>query len=319
MKTVSITCLLFILFLSSVQAQTAKEYFESGLAKHKSKDYEAAIKDYDKAIKADKTYADAYYNRGNCELALKDMKSAMSDYTSAIKANPQYDRAYYGRASINVGQQKYAEALTDLDKLIELVPAYPNALSLRGQIRVQTDNKKGGCEDFAKAKELGDPQADKYIDKFCSKEETLTLALPENENWKVGDDQDNKIMRVIDYVHKNETLDNWTELVNTTKMKGITGLTMDKAMELMYDQAKKGSPKAKITFIEKDEKAAYPWIIFEIDNPVSKEQKTPESQLWYIVQGKQSLYSNFIAVKKNGIPADLKEKWIKILKQTKLK
>ena len=95
-------------------------------------------------------------------------------------------------------------------------------------------------------------------------------------------------------------------------------MPMDKVMDLMFDQAKKTTPKAKLTFIEKDEKAEYPWIIFELNNPVSKELKTPESQLWYVVQGKQSLYSNFITVKKNGVSDELKEKWIKILKQTRV-
>lgn len=317
MKKISTIVILLTLLMGSVQAQTAKEYFESGLAKHKAKDYEGAIKDYDKAITADANYADAYYNRGNCEMALKDLTAAMADYSNAIKSDAKYDRAYYGRASVYVTQKKYTEALSDLDKLVELSPSYPNALTLRGQIRVQTGNKDGGCEDFNKAKALGNEQAEKYIAKFCGKDETVVLALPEKD-WKVGDDQQNATVRVVDYVHKNETVDKWTELVNSTTMKGVTGLGMDKAMNLMYEQAKQGSPKAKLTFIDKNEKTEFPWILFEIDNPASKEMKNPESQLWYIVQGNQSLYTNFIAVKKNGVPEDLKTKWIKILKETKI-
>lgn len=96
------------------------------------------------------------------------------------------------------------------------------------------------------------------------------------------------------------------------------GVPVDKAMNLMFDQAKQNSPNAKLTFIEKDEKADYPWIIFTIEAPGFKNDKIPESQLWYIVQGKQALYTNFRAVKQSTVPADLKEKWIKFFKSGKI-
>jgi hypothetical protein len=103
-----------------------------------------------------------------------------------------------------------------------------------------------------------------------------------------------------------------------TSIKGVKGIPVDKAMNLMFDQAKQNSPKAKLKFIEKDEKAEYPWIIFTIEAPNFKNDKTPESQLWYIVQGKQALYTNFRAVKQAMVPADLKDKWIKFFKGGKI-
>jgi hypothetical protein len=101
-------------------------------------------------------------------------------------------------------------------------------------------------------------------------------------------------------------------------IKGATNVPMDKAMNLMYEQAKQNSPKAKLTFIEKDESVEYPWIIFTIESPNFKNDKNPESQLWYIVQGKTSLYTNFRAIKQASIPDDLKEKWIKFFKTGKI-
>ena len=135
---------------------------------------------------------------------------------------------------------------------------------------------------------------------------------------KIGADQENEQTHVIDLIHSDETIDNWTELGNMTSIKGVTGVPMDKAMNLMFDQAKLNSPKAKLTFIEKDESVEYPWIIFTIEAPSFKNDKTPESQLWYIVQGKQALYTNFRAVKQATIPADLKDKWTKFFKTGKI-
>lgn len=298
--------------------QTSEEYLEKGIAKHKEQDYKGAIKEYDKAIKADNNNKFAYFNRGTCELALKEYSSAMADFSKTIEIDPQYTNAYYSRASVYVSQEKYVNSLPDLDKTIELDPSTPNALTLRGQIRAQTGNKEGACSDFNKAKEIGDKQADKYLSKFCGNEkplgESLMLNWPENENWKIGDRQENSKMTVIDFIHSDETLKNWTEIGNMTCIKGVTGVPMDEAMNLMFNQAKTNSPKAKLTFIEKDDKATYPWIIFTIESPNFKEDKTPESQMWYIVQGKKSFYTNFRAVKKASIPADLKEKWIAFFK-----
>jgi hypothetical protein len=93
---------------------------------------------------------------------------------------------------------------------------------------------------------------------------------------------------------------------------------MDKAMNLMYEQSKQNSHKAKLTFLEKDENAEHPWILFMIESPDFKNDKRPESQLWYIVQGKTSLYTNFRAVKQATISAELQAKWVSFFKEGKV-
>lgn len=317
----TLTFLITILTLS-VLGQTAPEYFQKGIEKHKEQDYKGAIKEYDKAIKTDKDYVDAYFNRGSCELALKDFKSALNDFNKTTELDSKYVKAYYSKASVYVSQEKYAEALPALDKTIELDQTIPNALTLRGQIRAQTGNKKGACEDFNKAKEIGDKKAEKYISQFCGNEqqlgESLMLDWPESENWKAGSNQENEQMAMIELIHANETLENWTEMGNMMSIKGAKNIPMDKAMNMMFDQAKKNSPKAKLKFIEKDESIEYPWIIFTIEAPNFKDDKRPESQLWYVVQGKSSLYTNFRAVKQATIPADMQQKWIKFFKTGKV-
>lgn len=63
------------------------------------------------------------------------------------------------------------------------------------------------------------------------------------------------------------------------------------------------------------------WIIhgsFTIESPRFKNDKRPESQLWYIVQGKTSLYTNFRGVKQATIPTDVKDKWTGFFKTGKV-
>ena len=302
--------------------QTADDFLKSGIEKHNVKDFEGAIKEYSKAIKADKNSRDAYFNRGVCELGLKDFKNSIKDFDKTIEIDSKFVKAYYSRATVLISQEKYKEAIPDLDKSIELDVTLPNALTLRGQIRAQTGNKIGACEDFNRAKANGDKQADKYLTQFCGNEqqkgESLSLYFPENENWKIGDNQENEEQQVLDMIHSNETIDKWTELTNMTSIKGLKGITVDKAMDIMFEQSKQNSPKAKLTFIEKNENTEYPWIIFTIESPYFKDDKIPESQLWYIIQGNQGLYTNFRAIKKATITEEQKQKWTAFFKTGKI-
>ena len=313
---------LIIIYSITVFGQTSQEHFQNGITKHKQQDYKGAIKEYTKSIKEDNTNSDAYYNRGTCELALKNFKEALVDFNKTIELKPNFTKAHYSKATVFVSQDKYLEALPSLDITIELDPTFPSALTLRGQIRAQIGDKKGACEDFNQSKQIGDKQADNYISQFCGNEqqegESLSLEWPMEENWKIGTNQENEKMVMLELIHSNETLENWTEIGTMMAIKGVTNFAMDDAMNLMYEQTKKSAPKAKLTFIEKDETVEHPWIIFTIESTSFKADKTPESQLWYIVQGKSSLYTNFRAVKKATVPADLKDKWIKFFKSGKI-
>ena len=298
--------------------QTAKECLQNGITKHNSKDFDGAIKDYSKALKEDGNLRDAFYNRGVCKQALKDNKSAKKDFDKTIEIDSKFAKAYYSRASLLVSDGKYLESLSDLDKVIEIDPKTPNALTLRGQIRAQTGNKVGACEDFNQAKSIGDTQAAKYLNQFCGNNqqdgESLSLHWPESENWKVGSNQENDEMAMLELIPSNETFENWTEIGTMISIKGAKNIPMDKAMEMKFEDLKISSPKAKLTFIEKDENAEHPWIFFTIECPKFKNDKNPESQLWYITQGKTSLYMNFRAIKESSIPENLKNKWIQFFK-----
>jgi len=314
--------LLALCFSYFVIGQTSNEFYENGIKKHQNQDYKGAIKEYTKAIKENKENKDAYFNRGTCEFALKDFDAAMVDFTKVIELDPSFVKAYYSRATIFVSKEKYAEAFPDLNQAYKIAPATPNLLTLRGQIRAATGDKKGACEDFDQAKTFGDKQADAYLQKYCGNKqlagESLMLNWPENENWKIGNSQENANMSMLELIHSNETLEKWTEMGNMMSIKGALNIPMENAMNMMFEQTKKSAPKSKLTFIEKDEKTEFPWIIFTIESPSFKDDKTPESQLWYVVQGKTALYTNFRAVKQATILVDLKEKWTAFFKTGKI-
>ncbi len=298
--------------------KSSNDFLEMGIVKHKQNNFKAAIADYNKAIEEDNSNKDAYYNRGTCELALNDYKSAVIDFNKTIKLDPKFASAYYNRATALISMKEYTRALPDLDKAIELDPNLTNAYTLRGQFRIKSGDKKGACDDFSIAMQRGDKKAHKYMALNCDMGESFKLNWPEGENWKTGSNQETEEMKMVELIHSDETLENWTEFGTMMTIKGAVDIPMNQAMQLMYKQAQKESNGAKLTFIEKDESVEYPWIIFKIEAPSFKNDKTPESQLWYIVQGQAALYTNFRAVKQATVPEDLKEKWIEFFKTSQV-
>ncbi|MBK9247195.1 MAG: tetratricopeptide repeat protein [Ignavibacteria bacterium] len=306
----------------SAVAQTAHEYKQSAIIKHAARDFKGAISDYSKAIELNKDDSDAYLHRGNCEFQIEEFDAALADFNKTIVLNPKNAKAYYSRAVSYATKKKYNEALEDVNRVIELDSTYLNCYNLRGQLRTSTGNKQGACDDFTHSKAIGDANAEEFLKQHCGSlpgyGESLLLNLPVEEHWKIGDNQDNGQVQVLDFIHENEKLDSWSELINMTAIKGVTGIAMDTAMRLMFAQTEKNSPAAKLTFIEKDESTLFQWIIFTIESPSFVNDPKPESQLWYIIQGKQALYTNFRAIKKAAIPDELKEKWTRFFKTGKI-
>ena len=70
-------------------------------------------------------------------------------------------------ASIFIRQKKYAEALQSIDKALALAPDFAACYRLRGVCFLRTEKKDAACEALNKAKELGDPVADKLIKENC--------------------------------------------------------------------------------------------------------------------------------------------------------
>ena len=79
------------------------------------------IRDSDKAIELNPTYATAYYNRGNVLNKLNRKEEALGNYDKAIELNPTYTTAYNNRGWLNLILEQYVEAQSTFQKLWELL------------------------------------------------------------------------------------------------------------------------------------------------------------------------------------------------------
>ena len=151
---------------------------------------------------------------------------------------------------------------------------------------------------------------------FC--QESLSIHWVEKYEWKVLNNQENESIHLLEIIPGKENAENWSMLGQMMSAKGTLNVPMEKAKNLIFEQSKATSPNAKLTFLEKNEEDEFPWILFKIENPNIKGDKTPESQLWYIRQGKTALYINFIAKKKKKLKKDFVEEWSKVFKASEM-
>lgn len=151
-----------------------------------------------------------------------------------------------------------------------------------------------------------------------TKIENLKVNWPEEYKWKIGSNQEDETMHMIELVPEKETIDNWTIIGTMMSLKNVTGIPMDKAMNLFFEQTKSEAPDAKLTFIEKNEAGKNHWILFKVEVEKYLDDPNPESQVYYIIQGDSSLYVNLVGIKEKKISKAFETKWSKIFKASEI-
>lgn len=145
--------------------KTAKDYYMSGTLKAKRGSYLDAISDYDKAIKLDPYYAEAYNARALTKDKINDFDGAATDYEKAIqvrniKSNKTQaaDDTDIKNVTFNMQQGKIKMDLYDYDgadkdftKAINIIPSYGPAYIARGDTRLKLEKYYDALSDYNKA------------------------------------------------------------------------------------------------------------------------------------------------------------------------
>lgn len=128
----------------------AAAYFERGNYQLDQGDHNAAIADYDEAIRRDPTNARAFNNRGLARAAAGQADQALADYAEAIRLDPGYTRAYKNRLVLLEARGDLRAIAADYDRLAALDP--PGA----AEYRYRQGSALAGVRDAAGARRAFD-------------------------------------------------------------------------------------------------------------------------------------------------------------------
>ena len=149
------------------------------------------------------------------------------------------------------------------------------------------------------------------------KQEVLKIFWPTEYKWKIGSNQQNATQQMVEVVPGNETLNNWTILGSMLVLKEARR-PLAQIPKVLLAQMRKRAKDAKLMVIEQSQTDGYNWIMFRIQASSFIDSPKPESQLYYVIQGKSALFINFVAVKQASLSPLFLEKWAVIFKKSKI-
>ena len=128
-----------------------------------------AMLDYDAYYKAVNGQVNDlfYYYREQAALKARQYQRALDDIVKAIELSPK-DLTYRAEhAVVNLRVGRYEESMKILNEILKDEPKYGEAYRLLGLCQIQLKKTDEACGNFKKAKELGDPNVDELIKKYC--------------------------------------------------------------------------------------------------------------------------------------------------------
>ena len=159
--------IVFIFLTHIVLSQNGEIVFNIAFDKYEAGDFKGAIENYTKCIALEPNLAEAYHNRAMAKTNLKDFQGAILDHDKAISIDSTKADYFYNRARAKYFYNDLIGCLIDNSIVIQMNPNFGLAYLNRGLVRVMIGNKKVGCEDLIKAKELNVANMQAILDEYC--------------------------------------------------------------------------------------------------------------------------------------------------------
>ena len=150
------------------------------------------------------------------------------------------------------------------------------------------------------------------------KKEILKVYWPTEYQWKTINDREYKGIHLTEIVPEKEKAGSWKKLGTMMYFKNTRVPNADTIIDLYREVSWEEGSKSKLTVLEKHDKGENIWVLFKEENALYSDDKTPKSQLFYVIQGEDTLYYVFISLRKKELPEEFVEKWSKIFKNSEL-
>ncbi|MCD6012480.1 MAG: Tetratricopeptide 1 repeat-containing protein [Flavipsychrobacter sp.] len=141
--------------------------------------FQEALTEFDRTIRLNPSYPNAYASRSEVWYKTKMYEKAIDDCNTALKFDPNYYKAYDNIALILIAQNKYTEALENINKSLRINPKYYVSYNIRARIFYDIRDYKNAINDCNTSLRLKPNNAEAYniLGLVYSAEKNLDAAL----------------------------------------------------------------------------------------------------------------------------------------------
>lgn len=150
--------------------QAAAPYIsERAIVKSDNGMYKEAVADFDlyHQIVGSGVNANFFYLREQANYKSRNYKRALEDIMKAVEMEPSNKEYLAEYGAVNLRIARYDEAIKNLKDALAIDPKFAACYRLIGFCQLQQGKKTDACENFNKAKELGDELVIPMIEKNC--------------------------------------------------------------------------------------------------------------------------------------------------------
>lgn len=166
-------------------------YYYRGRSLFSQNDFENALNDFNKVINIDQDVVNTYLYRGLCYVSLNQFENGVNDISEYIKKESDNPLAYYYRGKAYVMGSAYEKALSDFTIVLKLDTTNSDAYFMYGQLKIALSSVSDGIPFVLKAKELGHEDAFKYYKKLSLIQNAITELPKLKSSFYVNEDKIN--------------------------------------------------------------------------------------------------------------------------------
>ena len=114
--------------------KTKQELVDEGNTLFNSGSYMEALNAFDRALRLDSMYADAYEGRGSVLYLMERYAEALASYEQAIELDSQFAQAYFGKGNVLYSLKRLDEALLCQERALAIDPMLTDAYLSKGNV-----------------------------------------------------------------------------------------------------------------------------------------------------------------------------------------
>lgn len=172
-------------FAIKLQPRFAGFFINRAFLRYMTDDFQGAFADYDYALQLEPHNTIALFNRGLLRAEVHDTNRAIDDFSSVINLDTKDYKALYNRSMLLADIGSFDQALSDLQQVIDAFPDFAAAYFLRYDIKRRKGDLQSAQKDYEKSLALAKTRVQLTPDRQFASSDTAIVASTDSVSDEV--------------------------------------------------------------------------------------------------------------------------------------